>query len=315
MGDKPQLPTRQMTAGTFQEVTEVAMFKLFRQSWGNKQHAEQLAEKAGIALKEIEIGDIQGNGKLDIVFSFDTTHSMTAYLNQVRDNLKDITKTLFDEIPNIRIGIIAHGDYESPRFPLKGNDKVNHYVIKHLDLTNSYEEILAFLEGCNETGGGDRQECYELAMYYANQRITWRHGSSRAFVLIGDDEPHSIDYVMNAGNIDWRYELRQLNEKLNVVCYSVQCGHQGYATYFYKAIADIAKSEDGTETLGKHLTINEFETMPTLFIGICLKEADPTGDMLMKYMHQMDGDHKLNKEKRHALQDLAGDLLKAVLEK
>ena len=121
--------------------------------FANKQHAEQLAEKAGIALKEIEIGDIQGNGKLDIVFSFDTTHSMTAYLNQVRDNLKDITKTLFDEIPNIRIGIIAHGDYESPRFPLKGNDKVNHYVIKHLDLTNSYEEILAFLEGCNETGG------------------------------------------------------------------------------------------------------------------------------------------------------------------
>ena len=80
--------------GQFQEVTEVAMFKLFRQSWGNKQHAEQLAEKAGIALKEIEIGDIQGNGKLDIVFSFDTTHSMTAYLNQVRDNLKDITNIL-----------------------------------------------------------------------------------------------------------------------------------------------------------------------------------------------------------------------------
>eukprot|EP01084_Bolivina_argentea_P300309 517796_1 len=56
----------------------------------------------------------------EICFSFDTTASMTRVIDQVRQELKDIIKKLFSQISNIRIALIAHGDYNcSP------------YVIKH----------------------------------------------------------------------------------------------------------------------------------------------------------------------------------------
>ncbi len=48
---------------------------------------------------------------IDLLFSFDTTGSMYPCLTQVRRYVEQTTKDLFKFIPNIRIGIIAHGDY------------------------------------------------------------------------------------------------------------------------------------------------------------------------------------------------------------
>ena len=62
---------------------------------------------------------------IDIVFSFDTTGSMYPCLTQVRRKVKETVKFLFEEVPNIRIGIITHGDY------CDGDD-----VITMLDLTD-----------------------------------------------------------------------------------------------------------------------------------------------------------------------------------
>lgn len=48
---------------------------------------------------------------IEIVFSFDTTGSMYPCLTQVRRKIKNTVNRLLNEIPGIRIGIIAHGDY------------------------------------------------------------------------------------------------------------------------------------------------------------------------------------------------------------
>jgi len=50
-----------------------------------------------------------GNRKIEVVFSFDTTGSMFNCLTQVRKNIQESVKRLFSDIPDIRIGIIAHG--------------------------------------------------------------------------------------------------------------------------------------------------------------------------------------------------------------
>ena len=60
---------------------------------------------------------------VEVVFSFDTTGSMYPCLTQVRRHVKSTVTRLGEEIPGIRIGIIAHGDY---------CDKGGTYVTKHL---------------------------------------------------------------------------------------------------------------------------------------------------------------------------------------
>ena len=62
---------------------------------------------------------------VEVVFSFDTTGSMYPCLTQVRRHIKSTVTRLGEEVPGIRIGIIAHGDY---------CDKNVTYVTKHLPL-------------------------------------------------------------------------------------------------------------------------------------------------------------------------------------
>ena len=64
---------------------------------------------------------------VEVVFSFDTTGSMYPCLTQVRRHVKSTVTRLGEEIPGIRIGIIAHGDY---------CDAGSTYVTKHLPLTD-----------------------------------------------------------------------------------------------------------------------------------------------------------------------------------
>jgi hypothetical protein len=49
----------------------------------------------------------------DVVFSFDTTGSMSQCIGEVRRKVKQVISRLFQEIPGIKIGIVAHGDYWS----------------------------------------------------------------------------------------------------------------------------------------------------------------------------------------------------------
>lgn len=46
-----------------------------------------------------------------IVFTFDTTGSMYPCLTQTRRSITETVKRLFRELPDLEIGIIAHGDY------------------------------------------------------------------------------------------------------------------------------------------------------------------------------------------------------------
>jgi hypothetical protein len=86
---------------------------------------------------------------IEIVFSFDTTGSMYPCLTQVRRKLNNTIARLLNEIPGIRIGIIAHGDY---------CDAGSTYVTKHFDLSGDVKQICNFVETVEATGGGDAPE-------------------------------------------------------------------------------------------------------------------------------------------------------------
>jgi hypothetical protein len=75
----------------------------------------------------------------DVLFSFDTTGSMYACLEQVKSQLVSATTLLFEKVPGIRIGICAHGDYcDSPN------------IFSQLPFSRDQEAILAFIRSCPE---------------------------------------------------------------------------------------------------------------------------------------------------------------------
>ncbi len=193
---------------------------------------------------------------IDIVFSFDTTGSMYPCLSQVRDTISATAKQLFRDIPGIRIGIVAHGDYcdAPPSGP---------YVIKMLDLTRDEDEIVKFVKKVEPTGGGDADECYELVLHEA-RRLTWSAGKQKILVMIGDACPHAPSYRDNVKKLDWRNEIALLREA-GIHVYGVQALNRSESTSFYR---EIAKGSGGL-----HLNLNQFRQVVDLIMAIAYKQA------------------------------------------
>lgn len=144
-------------------------------------------------------------GAMDILFSFDTTGSMSYILEEVKGRLSDMIQRLQADIPGIRIGVIAHGDY---------CDEEVFYLEKHIDFTQNVAELSQFVGEVEGTGGGDQDECYELILRKANKEFTWAPVSNKVLVMIGDANPHEPDYKLNVDKINWRDEVSLLAKQV-----------------------------------------------------------------------------------------------------
>jgi len=193
--------------------------------------------------------------RVDVGFSFDTTGSMYPCLTQVRRKIKQTVTRLAEEIPGIRIGIIAHGDY---------CDRGSTYVTKHLNLTGDVDAICKFVETVEATGGGDAPECYELVLREA-QALGWGKDSTCALVLIGDDVPHPP--AATPQKINWRTEVDRLTE-MGVSVYGVQTLNRPHATAFYKELA--------VKSGGFHVALDQFAYITDMVLAVCYKQASDT---------------------------------------
>lgn len=164
-------------------------------------------------------------GAANVVFSFDTTGSMNPCIQQVRQKLRDLVEAMSADIPGLKVGLIAHGDY------CDGDN-----CIRTLDLTDDLEKIMTFINTTPNTSGGDAPECYELALQTA-KGFSWpEEGGS--VVLIGDQTPHEV----NPNNINWRDEVRQMLER-NIKVFPLQClhnPHQLEANKFWEEVSGIS---------------------------------------------------------------------------
>jgi len=192
--------------------------------------------------------------KIEVVFSFDTTGSMSSILGEVRKNIEETVNRLLADIPTIRIGIIAHGDY---------CDETTSYVIKTLDLSSDAKAICTFVRSVGATGGGDSDECYELVLHNSKS-FSWTPEALKALVMIGDASPHGVDYPGNTLKLDWRKEAQALASS-KVKVYSVQAGGGWGSSSFWKEVAEL--------TNGSFLTLAEFSLITDMFMGVCYREA------------------------------------------
>jgi len=210
-----------------------------------------------------------------IVFAFDTTGSMSGCIANVRKNIKELAEKLFEEIPGLKMGLIAHGDYCD-----------GEKCYQQLDLTGEISDIINFIEKNHTTSGGDADECYEYVFRRAIE-LSWPEEGG-TLVMIGDCAPHDEAYYANFNNfstsysgareyfnpiqetkvsdpvpfIDWKVELENLKAK-NIEVFGVQCmkmdaSYRSKENQFWEGIGQIAGTpliimdnfQDSYQTLG-----------------------------------------------------------------
>lgn len=209
--------------------------------------------------------------KIEIYFSFDTTGSMYPCLNEVRREINKIAAELFAEIPNLKIGVIAHGDYCDKHI----------YVTKKLDLTSDINALTYFVNNVERTGGGDAPECYELVLREA-QSFNWSDDARKLLVVIGDDVPHPAAH--NPQRIDWRVEARKLTE-MGVLVHGVQCLNRSHAKSFYAELSRM--------TGGIHIPLSQFADSVETFKAIAYQQASP--DAFNKYEARLVAENKVTR--------------------
>jgi hypothetical protein len=220
---------------------------------------------------------------IDVVISFDTTGSMYPVLTQVRRKVKEAVTRLMGELPGIRIGVIAHGDY---------CDAGSTYVTRHLNLTQDTASITHFVEHTQATGGGDAPECYELVLHEA-QTLAWRPEATRVFVLIGDDVPHAP--AANPERLNWRTEVAALTSQ-GISVYGVQALNRRHATPFYREMANLSG--------GFHLSLDQFAEITDMLMAICYRQD--TDLKLQLYEQEVQREGRMSRSLRRAFATMQG---------
>jgi len=201
------------------------------------------------------LGSSSRNTCIELVFSFDTTSSMYGALTEVRKNVNELITTLMGDLPGLRIGIIAMGDYDQSSLK-------EPYVVKRFNFSRDPKEITKFVNGVEKTYGGDFEECYEVMLHEA-QKFDWTENYSRNLVVIGDAIPHPKGNKYN--DLDWEEELETLVKEYGVRVYSVQCNSHNQSYSFYETLA--------TKSGGVKLELSQFSRMKEMFVGLCYREA------------------------------------------
>lgn len=152
------------------------------------------------------------DGKLDMVIAFDTTGSMNSYIGQVKDHVSGLVPQLLKDNPNMRIGIVAFGDYCDMK-----SATVFGTAYQVLHPTNNEKDIISFVKNAKGTCGGDSNEFYELVIKKITEETPWREDATKTVLFIADANPHKVGYsygnIVQNAQIDWKEEARKASEK------------------------------------------------------------------------------------------------------
>ena len=164
----------------------------------------------------------QNIGTLDMVIAFDTTGSMSAYIDDVRAQVTELVPRLFKENPDLRIGVVAFGDY----CDMESATSFGH-AYQALPLTDDTARVIHFVRTARRTGGGDADEFYELVLKKILCEMPWRKDAAKSVLLIADACPHPVGYVYPEyqirNDIDWREVARDaMNANVRIDTVSIQ---------------------------------------------------------------------------------------------
>ena len=207
----------------------------------------------------------------DVLISIDTTGSMRPCIVEVLRRVRETLQKLFENIPDLRIGIIAHGDY------CDGSS-----AISKVDFTANQRALELFIATVPMTYGGDSDEFYEYILQIA-QSYDWE-ADNRIFMLIGDAMPHKIGYSYGGMryHIDWVHEAQQLAD-LGISIYPVQALGNTRASHFYEELSRFSN--------GKKVNLNQFSDAVETIISVCYHKSGK----LDEYRDELTANFKMNR--------------------
>ncbi|WP_297245022.1 VWA domain-containing protein [uncultured Brachyspira sp.] len=123
--------------------------------------------------------EIEKSTAFDLLLIGDLTGSMEMYREVLKNKFKEISKTLFKLINNLRIGIIFYLDHGSG----------DPYVTKIHELSKDTNSLFDFIKNTPNGHGGDEDEAVEDALNDA-LNINWNQKGIKSIVLFGDAKPH-----------------------------------------------------------------------------------------------------------------------------
>ncbi|WAR00436.1 hypothetical protein MAR_024808 [Mya arenaria] len=218
---------------------------------------------------------------VEVVFCFDTTGSMYSCIERVRRDLQETCSRLLSEIPGIRIGIMANGDYSDSKV----------YVVRYVDLTTNVNDVCNFANTVPRTGGGGNGgEAYEWALRRA-QQLDWSENSAKALVMIGDEPPHHKNYTDQ--HLFWMDELDVLIG-MGVKVYGVQAMSETESTPFYQELSD--------RSGGFYLKMKDFKLITDMFLAVCYREADD--GQLEEFVEEVEREGRMCEDTKEMLDTL-----------
>ena len=228
----------------------------------------------------------------DVLISFDTTGSMYPCITEVRRKVKDALVQLFERIPDLRVGIITHGDYCD-----------RNLCITEVGFTNSLPILVRFVETAPNTNGGDSDECYEFVLNHA-QTFDWK-ADNKVFILIADAMPHRVGYRYDGKEyrLDWKAEAKALAE-MGVCIYSVEALGNYNSSSFYEPLANL--------TNGKKLDLNQFGDVVEIIYAICYHKVE---GRLEEYKTELETSFKMNRNLAAVFGTLGSETKKEVFTK
>jgi hypothetical protein len=164
--------------------------------------------RTGLIKPKVKESTTASDGMLDMVIAFDTTGSMSSYIEAVRRHVIDLIPKLFAANPKLKVSIVAFGDYCDMH---SKSDFGDAYQV--IDLTDNENKLIKFVKEARKTSGGDGDEFYELVIKKIIEETSWREGSTKSVLLIADANPHGIGYsfydIVINNQIDWREEAKK----------------------------------------------------------------------------------------------------------
>lgn len=164
--------------------------------------------RTGLIKPKVKESTTASDGMLDMVIAFDTTGSMSSYIEAVRRHVIDLIPKLFAANPKLKVSIVAFGDYCDMH---SKSDFGDAYQV--IDLTDNENKLIKFVKEAKNTHGGDGDEFYELVIKKIIEETSWREGSTKSVLLIADASPHGIGYsfgnIVVNNQIDWREETKK----------------------------------------------------------------------------------------------------------
>jgi len=234
----------------------------------------------------------------DIAISFDTTGSMNSIMQQVRRQVEDTVNELFESVPDLRVSIIAHGDY---------CDAMSSYLSKHIELTSDQKKIVSFVKSTGSTCGYSAEEAYEHVLWLARS-LNWRADATKALVMIGDAHCHpesrwgtkECGQVINPRRLDWKNEAKLLHNNFGVKVFSVHAlaRYRRGSAFFWRGMAEA--------TSGKYLTLDDFPEIVATLKLLTYTQTDKAPDLVNQYVESLVTTKKMTSGLADTVAELTG---------